>query len=294
MLVVCALALVVAAGAFLVIGLAGGDVGDLYLSMGLCMASLVVVAVSTRLTRGRPPRGASEPPTPVPPHGEEEAVAVPAAMAAAAAGVGTLDLEDDPSASLGERLARVDLVEEARSDAEAKGDGPVIWAKPDRTVAAAPPEPEPEAAPAVVSVVDKPTPAPSAPVAAGPVAPAPPVDGPGADFPIADYDALEAAQILPLVSRLWAEEVPLVADRERSTKARPAVLDALAEAAHDPELAFPIAEYASLDADQVIRLLDRLDAGDLRTVQTAERSGPARVGVLVAVADALDALSTRH
>lgn len=47
-------------------------------------------------------------------------------------------------------------------------------------------------------------------------------------FPIADYDELEEAQILPLVPHLWPNEIPVVAARERATKARPTVLDALA------------------------------------------------------------------
>ena len=89
--------------------------------------------------------------------------------------------------------------------------------------------------------------------------------------------------------KLWPEEVPLVAERERTTKARPAVLDALADVAGDPALAFPIAEYESLDTEQITRLLARLDEADLATIQAAERSGPARAGVLVAVTNQLAA-----
>lgn len=274
MLVVCALALVVAAGAFLVIGLAGGDVGDLYLSMVLCLASLVVVAVSARLSKGKPPKAAGEPPTPVAPDGEEEPAAPSALLTAGVVGLGKADLEDDPSASLGERLARVDLAEEAEVDAPEEAD---IWAKP-----------EGREAPAPVARVAEPT------VDVTADEPALDLSGDVVDFPIADYDGLATEQILPLVPRLWAEEVPVVAERERTTKARPAVLDALAEAGGDPDLAFPIAEYDSLHADQVTPLLASLTPDDLRLVRAAERSGQARVGVLVAVADALDALSARH
>lgn len=257
MLVICALALVVAAAVFLVIGLAGGDVGDLYLSMVLCVASLVVVAVSARLSRIRPAPAGSEPPVAVDPIGAEEAEADDEP--------GTAPVTDpvaDPTAGLSDRLAK-----RPAPPAPAVADGS-IWAAPEAEVE---PELQVEAQPAArvepetVVVADDPS------------------------FPIADYDDLAAEQILPLVSELWAEEVPVVAARERATKARPAVLDALARAAGDPALAFPIAEYESLDTEQITRLLGQLDETDLATVQAAERSGPARVGVLVAVANQLAA-----
>ncbi len=266
MLVICALALVVAAAVFLVIGLAGGDVGDLYLSMVLCLASLVVVAVSARLSRIRTAPAASDPPAPVDPVGSAEAEAAPEAVevrepATVAAGPAPA-LVGAPTAGLSVRLAK--------GDGAPRDDGS-IWAA--------------DPAPAVeVDTAPQVEPEPDPEVEAEPVA----ADGP-APFPIADYDHLAVEQILPLVPRLWPEEVPLVAERERATKARPAVLDALAEAAGDPALAFPIAEYESLDIEQITRLLERLDEGDLATVQAAERSGPARVGVLVAVANQLAA-----
>lgn len=282
MLVVCALALIVAAGAFLVIGLAGGDVGDLYVSMALCVASLVVVAVSARLSRPRPARVGSTPPEPVAPDGDDDPEAAPASSPGPVAVV-----EDDPTAPLEERLARVTAAEEAelaarrseRVPPEVDDGDDDIWAarEPGRAAAAGSLD-----APAVEPVPEPvvgPDPAKEAEPASEPVG--------GVSFPIADYDALEAEQVLPLVADLWPEEVPVVAARERRTKARPAVLDALASAAGEPRLAFPIAEYESLDTEQVTRLLDRLDASDLVTVQTAERAGQARVGVLVAVADAL-------
>jgi hypothetical protein len=250
-LVICALALVVAAAVFLVIGLAGGDVGDLYLSMVLCVASLVVVAVSARLSRLRPAPAGSEPPAAVDPIGADEAEADEDDEPAGA-------LVTDPAAGLSDRLAK------RPAPAVAAVDDGSIWAAPEAEV-----EPEPQVEP-------EPRPAPVVATA-------------GAPFPIADYDDLAAEQILPLVPELWPEEVPAVAERERATKARPAVLDALARAAGDPTLAFPIAEYESLDTEQITKLLGQLDEADLATVQVAERSGPARVGVLVAVANQLAA-----
>ncbi len=268
MLVICALVLLVAAAVFLVIGLAGGEVGDLYLSMVLCLASLAVVAVSARLSRVRPAPAADEPPEPVDPHG-------------AAA-------------------AEAELEAEAARDAELREVG-----RRELTPTPAPAEPSPGPQPVATAVADpiaglgdrlaKPEPAPVPAVDDGSIWAAPQDEVEGAPqvevepFPIADYDDLAAEQILPLVPRLWPEEIPVVAERERSTKARPAVLDALAEAVGDPSLAFPIAEYESLDTEQITRLLARLDEADLATVQAAERSGPARVGVLVAVANQLAA-----
>jgi hypothetical protein len=282
-LVICALALVAAAAVFLVIGLASGDVGDLYLSMVLCVASLVVVAVSARLSRVRPAPAADGPPDPVDPVGAAEAEAdkpeeiekpEKAETAETAADEKAEESADekadapvaDPMAGLSVRLAK------QPAPAAAPVDDGSIWAAgrpaPDPTPAVEP-DPEPQVEPEAGASVD--------------------LTGRDTSFPIADYDDLAVAQILPLVSKLWPEEVPVVAARERATKARPAVLDALAQAAGDPSLAFPIAEYESLDTEQITRLLNRLDPSDLATVQVAERAGPARVGVLVAVANQLAA-----
>jgi len=277
-LVVCALALVVAAAFFLVIGLAGGDVGDLYLSMVLCVSSLVVVAVSARLSRIRPAPAADEPPTPVDPEGAAEAEAkADSGSEPAPERKREAELVDDPAAGLADRLAKVAPAVGAESPVA--GDEGSIWAS-------GRPQPQP------VAEVEAPAPVahPEPEVEPEPqVEPERPPVADGAPFPIADYDDLAVAQILPLVPELWPEEVPVVAERERATKARPAVLDALAEAGRDPSLAFPIAEYENLDTEQITRLLNQLDEADLATVQAAERSGPARVGVLVAVANQLAA-----
>jgi len=288
-LVVCALALVVAAAVFLVIGLAGGDVGDLYLSMALCLASLVVVAVSARLSRVKAAPAASEPPAPVSPEGAEEAeaetspVAVEAAVAAPEPVAAPAPAPvADPTAGLGARLVKADRPEPTPTPVD---DGS-IWA-------AAPPPSEAEAdeegSPPRVDPEPEPEPEPAPRAGADAAPPTADDDAVAGAFPIADYDDLAVEQILPLVPQLWPEEVPVVAARERATKARPAVLDALAEAAGDPALGFPIPEYERLDTEQITRLLDRLDAAELATVQAAERSGPARVGVLVAVANQLAA-----
>ncbi len=276
MLVICALALVAAAAVFLVIGLAGGDVGDLYLSMVLCVASLVVVAVSARMSRVRPAPAAGGPPDPVAPVGAAEAekgtkteTAEKSEKAEKAEGPVDEPVDEpvaDPMAGLSARLAKQPV------PAAAPVDDGSIWAAgrpaPDPTPAVES-DPEPQVEPEPVAAVD--------------------LTSRDTSFPIADYDDLAVAQILPLIPRLWPEEVPVVAARERATKARPAVLDALAKAAGDPSLAFPIAEYESLDTEQITRLLDRLAPSDLATVQVAERAGPARVGVLVAVANQLAA-----
>lgn len=222
MLVVCALALVVAAAAYLVLGLLGGDIGHLYVSMALCAGSLAVLVASARISR--PHLVAAGPqPDPVAPEG--------------------LDVG-----------APVDVVASVDVDAplDAAGEDDAWWA---------PPPSEPAPAPAASTVP------------------------PG--FPIADYDRLDQDQILPLLPELWPDEVRVVAARERATRARPAVLDALATVADDPSLAFPIAEYDALAAEQITPLLERLDVGDLDVVRTAERGGAARVGVLVAVANEL-------
>src|SRR3546814_19355811 len=56
-------------------------------------------------------------------------------------------------------------------------------------------------------------------------------EGEEVEFPIADYDTLTASQILPLLPQLYADELPVVEARERATKARPEILDRLAEPA---------------------------------------------------------------
>jgi hypothetical protein len=48
-------------------------------------------------------------------------------------------------------------------------------------------------------------------------------------FPIADYDDLTVGEIVPLLPKLYADEIDVVADRERSGKARRQILSKLDE-----------------------------------------------------------------
>ncbi len=66
------------------------------------------------------------------------------------------------------------------------------------------------------------------PAASGEPTVATPVVSLGADeepFPIEDYDDLRASEVLPLLPQLYADELELVADRERSGANRGAILD---------------------------------------------------------------------
>ena len=116
-------------------------------------------------------------------------------------------------------------------------------------------------------------------------------EGEEVDFPIADYDDLTAGQILPLLSQLYADEIAVVGAREANTKARPEILDKLAELRGDAPASdsaaladaappapgswedddwFPIEDYESLSAAQIRPLLGELDAEELDLVRTRE------------------------
>lgn len=118
-------------------------------------------------------------------------------------------------------------------------------------------------------------------------------EGEEVEFPIADYDTLTVGQILPLLPQLYTDEIDVVEERERSTKARPQVLAKLAElrgdgALDDPlasytepvaaapgwddEEWFPIEDYESLSAAQIQPLLPELDAEELALVRARELS----------------------
>jgi hypothetical protein len=120
-------------------------------------------------------------------------------------------------------------------------------------------------------------------------------EGDEVEFPIADYDSLTVGQILPLLPQLYADEIDVVEERERLTKARPQVLAKLAElrdaasstASPDPLASyteapapawddeddwFPIEDYESLSAAQIRPLLPELDADELTLVRTREMS----------------------
>ena len=194
-LVICALALVAAAAVLLVIGLAGGDVDDLYLSMVLCVASLVVVAVSARLSRSRPRRPPASP-RPGGPHGGGRGGGRRRGLRRAA----------------GRRRGRRPGGGARGSAGQATGPGGdtgrrrVDWAA-GRTA----PDPAPV-------VEDEGEGGPSrSPTTTTSTWPDPP----------------------PAAPAVRPSEVPAVAARERATKARPAVLDALAAVTGDPAMAFP-------------------------------------------------------
>jgi hypothetical protein len=109
-------------------------------------------------------------------------------------------------------------------------------------------------------------------------------------FPIADYDDLTAGQILPLLPQLYPEEIGIVEARERVTKARPEILDRLAELRGDEPAAavtavaasppatvaeweddwFPIEDYESLTVAQIRPLLRELDGEELILVRDRE------------------------
>ncbi len=275
MLVVAALALVVAAAAFLVTGLTSGEVGDLYLSMVLCGASLVVLALSARVARPRRAPSADAPRDLAP----DEA---PAALLPADADAdGVEDVTVEGAGGQPDDAEEADEVpagdEPVPAAAAAPADaGLTMWAPSSPSAA-------PEAATATATESrTRPQPEIAAPAEADPAVDLTPAGG--LAFPIADYDDLEAIQVLPLVPRLYPDEVPVVAAREREGRARPVVLDALAEAGADPGLAFPVAGYDDLGADEVVARLDDLDDEDLALVERSERAGAARAGVLVAVA----------
>ncbi len=82
-------------------------------------------------------------------------------------------------------------------------------------------------------------PAPSAPPPIDQQWPAPATGGPdaghettggdGVEFPIADYDELRVSELLPLLPELYADELDVVEERERATKGRSTVLNALSD-----------------------------------------------------------------
>jgi hypothetical protein len=110
------------------------------------------------------------------------------------------------------------------------------------------------------------------------------------EFPIADYDDLTAAQIVPLLPKLYSDELIVVEAREREGQARSEVLARIAELrgqAFDVDDAgwedgewFPIEDYDSLSIAQIRPLLPQLEEDELEMVRNHEANGPARSAVL--------------
>ena len=104
-----------------------------------------------------------------------------------------------------------------RPKAESVATGPAPLPPPDVPVVDAVVEPEVVVEPA--PVVDASFSPPTEPVAAV-----------GDDlFPIADYDDLSVGEIVPLLPKLYADEIDVVEAREQSGKARRPILDSLGE-----------------------------------------------------------------
>lgn len=131
--------------------------------------------------------------------------------------------------------------------------------------------------------------------------------GDDVEFPIADYDDLKVSEILPLLPQLYTDELDVVEDRERATKDRSTVLNALADlraeaaeldggevvpvapAAEEPferdtgdedVLPFPIEDYDDLTASEIASVLDQLAEDELLVVREREVRGSNRVTLL--------------
>lgn len=98
------------------------------------------------------------------------------------------------------------------------------------------PLPAPEVVPEPTAAVPQPVPAEAAPIvdevaeedSFAPTATVPAVDS-GEPFPIADYDDLTVGEIVPLLPKLYADELDVVAARERNGKNRAQITGKLAD-----------------------------------------------------------------
>ncbi|CAN5723228.1 hypothetical protein BH20ACT2_BH20ACT2_24680 [soil metagenome] len=142
--------------------------------------------------------------------------------------------------------------------------------------------------------------------------PASGADDAGVEFPIADYDDLKVSEILPLLPQLYTDELDVVEERERSTKARSTVLNALGDlrteaaeldsgavvpaAAEEPPdrdtgaddvLPFPIEDYDDLTAAEITSVLDQLAEDELLEVREREVRDSNRVTLVRAIDRAL-------
>jgi hypothetical protein len=118
----------------------------------------------------------------------------------------------------------------------------------------------------------------------------PAADGPlpeqsasGAALPIAGYDSLDAKQVTAHFRQLSQVELAEIEDYERSHRNRAAVLDKL-RYMRSPE---PLEGYDSLEAEQVVRLLEDADAAKVRAIRDYEGKFRGRRAVMGAAAEAL-------
>jgi hypothetical protein len=123
-------------------------------------------------------------------------------------------------------------------------------------------------------------------------------------FPIEDYDDLSVGEILPLLPELYDDELDVVAERERTTKNRAAILNRLAELREGPleeeepepvavtddtdvddDDFFPIEDYDELNVGEIVPLLPELYDDELDVVEEHERATKNRAVVLDRLAE---------
>jgi hypothetical protein len=123
-------------------------------------------------------------------------------------------------------------------------------------------------------------------------------EGEELDFPIAEYDTLTVNQILPLLPRLYSDELEVVEERERAGKGRVKIMakivelraaggadeeapdvDVVEDAWEDDDF-FPIEDYDTLSIGQIRPLLGELEPDELEVVRDREAAGAARAGIL--------------
>ncbi len=118
------------------------------------------------------------------------------------------------------------------------------------------------------------------------------------DFPIAEYDSLTVAQVMPLLPRLYTDELDVVEAREREGKSRASILAKIDELrgaggadeaeeevaatddAWDDDDFFPIEDYDALSVGQIRPLLGELEPDELEVVRQREANGAARASIL--------------
>jgi hypothetical protein len=211
MLVLLSFALVLVATALLVLGLlTSGGLALIYLSIGLSVASAILLIVAVRMAR--PPEPEATPPEPLDPDRQPQPAAVATATAA--------------------------------PDAPTQG-----TTTPDATAASG--ATEESAAPATTAEQQE--------------------AGAAREFPIPDYDDLHESVVLPRLSGLDRKQLDAVEARERSAKARPAVLAAIDQHRRTaPPAAAPAVDRPGGPNDSVDREVD--DDAPARSKGSGERN----------------------